>query len=116
MSGKATSVLEADVSVDFDRRYTNAAIEGKVLVGDNCIIGEGVCIKESSVIGQSCHIEAKSIIEDSIIWSDSYIGEKCSLKSSIVADHSEIGSGSSLDSVVIGDHVLVPPGFEQFGG
>ncbi|MFA6170593.1 MAG: NDP-sugar synthase [Candidatus Margulisiibacteriota bacterium] len=91
----------------------SARFEGSVIIGDRCLIGKDVYIKDA-VIGDKCVIRDGSVVTGSVLWSDvivssgsqvngsvignfSYIGEKVIVKeNSVIANRCVIRSGSSL--------------------
>lgn len=65
-----------------------AKIEGKVIIGKNCKIKEGVLIREGAVIGDSC-----------------VVGHACEIKRSIIMDNTNIAHFNYVGDSVIGSGV-----------
>lgn len=85
----------------------NAQFAGKVLLGDDCEIGEGVILQDC-VVGHRCRIGAGSRLKQVILWDDVQIGGNCTLKRDVVGSHCSVGDNSTCDEYVfIGNHTMV---------
>jgi mannose-1-phosphate guanylyltransferase / phosphomannomutase len=81
----------------------NVQITGKVVIGRNCTIGEGVKIS-NSVIGDNCVIGPGSSISNSVLWSDVVIGHSSQLSADVVGSKCSIGEKAVVaENVFIGD-------------
>ncbi len=88
--------------------HRTARIEGPVLIGDECIIAEGVRVKGPTVLGARCVLAKRAVVEGSVLWHDTKIGEGAILSSCVVGSHSCVQDGShALDCCVLGDNVTV---------
>lgn len=65
------------------------------LVGNHCVIGRNVKIKDS-IIGDKCTIGDGTEISGSIIWSDTKIGKDASLEKAIVGSWCRLGAGVQI--------------------
>ena len=105
-------------------------LEGSVLIGRHCQIGEGSIIKDSSIdnfciVGRDVTIERSAImdrvvIEDGATIQDSIIGRHVRIASakqnptwvmglSVVGDDVDVGEGASLTSTRVNPHMNVGP-------
>ena len=86
-----------DVSVEVGEGtcvYPNVFLEGKTVIGKNCIIEPGAIIR-SSTLQDEVHIKAYSHLEDSIVKSMAVIGPYGRLRPG-----SDIGEGSKIGNFV----------------
>ncbi len=91
-------------------------IEGPVLIGRHCKIGDGVTIKSScidnfSIIGDGCYIEKAAILDRA------RIGESAEIQECIIGRHSTVKSSKAKPTKikaisVLGDDVTVGEGCE----
>ncbi|MEW6619845.1 MAG: mannose-1-phosphate guanyltransferase [bacterium] len=82
-------------------------LEGNVIIGKHCSIGEGVKIT-NSCIGDNCIIEENSIITNSILWDGVHIGNSCELRENVIGKESYIKKCSFLEiEAIIGDGCVV---------
>ena len=89
-------------------------VEGSVLIGRHCEIGDGVrivdsCIDNYTKIGNGAEIEESAIMDRVII------GDKAQIKESIVGRHVKVGSNhhkpTKIESVsTIADDVIIEEG------
>ncbi len=92
-----------------------AHFDGSVILGDRCVVEDGVRLK-NVVVGDRTVISKNSKIEKSVIWSDSIILSEVEIKKSIVGSWCYLGKGATVSSSVvanrchIGASVSVPPG------
>jgi len=78
-------------------------ITGKVVIGHNCTIGEGVKIS-NSVIGDNCVIGPGTMISNSVVWSDVVLGHSSELSADVVGSKCSIGEKTVVaENVFIGD-------------
>ncbi len=85
-------------------------LTGKVVIGRNCTIGEGVKIA-NSVIGDNCVIGPGTIISNSVVWSDVVLGHSSELSADVVGSKCSIGEKTVIaENVFIGDGCWVGRG------
>ena len=77
------------------------AINGKVEIGDNCLIGPYAAIDDRVEIGRG------SRIAQSIIFREAKIKERSSIKDSIVGEHAVIGANAEIRGVILSDYVII---------
>jgi mannose-1-phosphate guanylyltransferase / phosphomannomutase len=76
-------------------------ISGRVLIGSNCTIGEGVSLA-NTVVGDNCVIGPGAMISNSVLWSDVVIGHSAELSSDVIGSKCSIG-----EKAVISENVFV---------
>ncbi len=77
-------------------------VRGKLLVGYNTHIGEGVRIRGHVVIGDNCVIERNAEITDSIIWSNNIVRPNATIRDSIIGNGCLVERGARVrDEVTI---------------
>lgn len=87
-----------DVVIDI-----NVIIEGKVTIGNHCIIGPNTILRNVT-IGDHVEIKANSILEDSEVANGCHIGPFARLRpESILAPHSHIGNFVEIKKSKIGE-------------
>ncbi|MCL2149498.1 MAG: NDP-sugar synthase [Dehalococcoidia bacterium] len=96
--------------------HPTARLQGPVLLGDGCCIGEGVVISGPTVIGPQCRLEAGAIVSDAIIWHNVAVGAGGSIEGSVVGHNCTLGSGTRLSDCIVGDHIVLPRDYCQTGG
>ena len=88
--------------------HPSARIEGPVMVGQDCIIGEDAQIKGPAVLGPRCEVAKKAIIEGAVLWHNTKVNEKTVLKNCIICANSNIDKYSHVpDGCVLGDNTIV---------
>ncbi|QKQ99582.1 NDP-sugar synthase [Metallosphaera tengchongensis] len=81
-------------------------IEGSVLIGRHCQIGNNVYI-ENSTIDNFSIVRNDVKIVGSAVMDRSYIGEGVIIENSVISRHVEIRGGAKIVGSVIGDNVLI---------
>ena len=117
----------ADITENTDVwRYS--CIRGGAIVGDGCIIGQGVCIDSGAVIGKDCKIEnGVSVFQGVVIEDKVFVGphavftnvknprafveRKDEFKKTVVRTGAAIGANATiLPGVKIGEYAMVGAG------
>jgi mannose-1-phosphate guanylyltransferase/phosphomannomutase len=96
---------ENRVAVGEGTRFDPATVQcsGKVVIGRNCTIGEGVKLS-NTVVGDNSVIGPGAVISNSVIWSDVVIGHNTELSSDVVGSKCSIGEKTIIaENVFIGD-------------
>ena len=90
----------------------SARFEGSVIIGDRCVIGKNVYIKDS-VIGDKCVIEDGAIITGSILWSDVVIEAGAQINQSVVGNWCHVGDKAKVqEGTIISNRCLIQKGSE----
>ncbi len=85
----------------------SAVLEGKFIIGDNCLIGDDVVIK-NSIISSNCVINRGAKIIGSILWDSVEIGKESYLKDSIIASSAKIGERAKIgEGCVVGHGTII---------
>jgi mannose-1-phosphate guanylyltransferase/phosphomannomutase len=88
----------------------NAIFNGTVVLGHNCVVGEGAQLT-NTIVGDRVTIGDKSIITNSVIWADSVLEPLVSISSTIITSRVNIGREVSvLDRAVIADDCRIGAG------
>ncbi len=105
--GKGKDGIWSDESA---RIHRTAKIEGPVVIGAGCTIGQRARITGPVVLGAGCNIGEDSVLEDCVIWKQATVGNGCTLNHCVVGNNTKLGknvwlkSGSVVaDDAVIGD-------------
>ena len=89
----------------------SARIEGPVLIGRDCVIGDGVRITGPTVLGPKCQVAAGATIERAVVWGGSKVAEEALLQDCIVGADNCIQSRCFIpEECVLGDNVTVESG------
>jgi len=84
-----------------------------VVIGNNCVFGEGSVISDSTTINDNCIIGKYSKINTSVLWESVNIGDACSLYSCIICADVTIGNNSIIgENVVIGEGSQIKDGVQ----
>jgi bifunctional UDP-N-acetylglucosamine pyrophosphorylase/glucosamine-1-phosphate N-acetyltransferase len=96
--------IESDVKVGMDTTiYPGVFIEGKTTIGKNCIIHSNVRIV-NSIIGDGVTIKDSSVIEDSVIKDNVTIGPFAHLRpGSVISENVKIGNFVEIKKSIIGE-------------
>jgi len=93
----------------------SAVLRESVVIGDNCIIKEGVEIA-NSVIGSDCYIDSGAKIVKSIIWDKNTIEKEVDIKEAVLGTGNKIrwkayiGVGAVIsDNCFIGKETIIQP-------
>jgi mannose-1-phosphate guanylyltransferase len=109
LSGKAPSLdtYHAEVSRK-SQIHPSAHIEGRVLIGEGCVIARGARVKEPAVLGERCQLDEDALIEGALLWPECRVGKKAIIKNCIIGSGGYIQEGSQVpDGCVLGDNVVV---------
>lgn len=74
---------------------SSARFEGSVIIGDRCIIGKDVYIKDA-VIGDKCVIEEGASITGSVLWSDVVVSSRSQITGSVLGNFCHVGQGAKV--------------------
>ncbi len=100
-----------------------ARIEGKAVIGKNCIIGHGVLLRNGVVIGDNVFIGHGGEIKHSIILNDTSIGHLNYVGDSVIGNNVNISGGAIIANLrldrapvkVKNEEILIDTGLEKFG-
>ena len=81
---------------------------GRALIGSGTELGDGVQLHKSVVIGNSCRIGARAVLENCVLWDGVEIGEGARLKGCIIGDGARIGAQVMLNRLVLGSGAVLP--------
>jgi mannose-1-phosphate guanylyltransferase len=87
-----------------------AAVNGTVVIGDNCRIEAGAVVNGPAVIGNGCVVSSGAVVTASVIWNGVTIGPNTVISNSIIADGCVIGTGARVEGTVLADGVFSAPG------
>ncbi len=76
--------------------HPSVKVAGRVVLGENVYIGEGVLL-ENSVVGNNVVIRDNTVIKNSIVWNDVEIGQFCSLNRSVICNNVSIGKRVDIE-------------------
>jgi len=93
------------------RLQHGGAIEGPLVIGRNCLIGEHVGLIGPTTIGDNCVVEEGAQIERSIILNGAYIGRGSHIRGAIIGPDTVVKSHVLVtEGAVIGDSCLLSEG------
>jgi mannose-1-phosphate guanylyltransferase / phosphomannomutase len=85
----------------------NLQVEGTVILGDNCLIGDNVKII-NSVIGDGCSIYGGSIIRNSVLWDNVQVGMNAEISNDVIGNDCIVGQNATIsDNVFIGPRCTI---------
>jgi len=96
--------------------HPTAKIDGHVLIGDGCTIGENAVIMGPTVIGPHSRVETGAVVSDSVIWHNVAIGADCRIDGSVIGDSCTLSRRCLLSDCVVGAHIVLAEGYCQTGG
>lgn len=70
-------------------------IKGRVIIGDNCFVGNGSCIEDSIILSNTV-IRDRCIVSQSTIGTDVLVNNDCIISCAVIADRSLIGAFSTV--------------------
>jgi mannose-1-phosphate guanylyltransferase len=110
--GRAPSLFRSGVvQTGGSRIDPSAIIKAPVLIGEGCIIGEGVKLKGPAVLGPECKVEEEAVIEGAVLWNNVSVGKRAIVRNCVIASHCRIGEESEVpDNCVLGDRAVVGKG------
>ncbi|CAM9441457.1 unnamed protein product [Ectocarpus sp. 12 AP-2014] len=82
------------------------------LVGEGCHLGPKGTLK-FSVLGQACKIGEKAKINNCIIMDGVTIGDNCTIQNSVICRRAAVESGCNLNECYIGPEYKVPSGTKE---
>ena len=123
----ATTYIDADVTIGKDTTlYPNTCLGGRATVGEECIIGPGSQVIDST-LGARCHVDSsvveQSTLEDDVdvgpfshlragayVCSGAHIGNFAEVKNSRIGRNSKMGHFSYVGDAQVGDEVNIGAG------
>jgi len=96
--------------------HPTARLEGPVLLGEGCSVGEGVVISGPTIIGRECHLGPGAIVSDAVIWHNVTFGAGCCIESSVIGNNCTLGPSCRLSECIVGERVTLPSDYCQTGG
>ncbi|MCX8126358.1 MAG: NDP-sugar synthase [Dehalococcoidia bacterium] len=91
--------------------HPGARLNGRILVGDGCVIGNRARIIGPTVLGHNCLIDDGATVEGAVLWDGVKIGRGAVLRRCIIGSESVIGERCQvLEYCVVGSHVHLGPG------
>ena len=95
-----------------ERIDRSARFEGSVIIGDQCVIGKDVYIRDS-VIGDKCIIEDGAVICGSVLWSDSVVKADAQITQTVLGSWCEVGRKAVIhEGSVVANRCLIREGAE----
>jgi len=86
----------------------DVAIEGPVVIGNNCRIESGARLREYTVLGDNVVVGADSQIQRTIVHENASIGARVSLRGTVVGKGADLREGARSEvDVVVGDGSLI---------
>jgi len=85
----------------------NISVDGKLVVGKNVMIKEGLEVKGKGIIGDGCFIGENCKIENSIIFKNSVIGDNCKIKDCIIGSKVIIKDNCDIKNISLADRSLI---------
>jgi len=90
-------ILRGNVRVKSEGRIISKNGDGgKVLIGEDVLIGEGVKFRGNVIVGPGCRIDSYTEIQDSVIWSNTFIGSRVTLKECILGSGCRVGRSAVI--------------------
>lgn len=105
VQGESAESLKKAKEIQDKINQGKITVEGSVLIGRHCSIGDGVYIKDSSIDNYTI-IGDGTVIENSAIMDRVYIGRKAEIRDSIVGRHAEVLSSDANQTKIIGVSVI----------
>ena len=88
--------------------HPTAQIEGPVLIGQECTIGEGARIKGPTVLGPRCRIAKGAIIEGAVLWDGTQVAEESVLRNCVIGSCGCIENSCHIpEGCVLGDNITI---------
>jgi mannose-1-phosphate guanylyltransferase/phosphomannomutase len=111
ISGERVGKIGKDIWVGKGARISERAeLEGTIIIGDGCDIGDGVYITDS-VIGDGTEIEEGATVRGSVIWNDCTIGPGARLSNCIIGSRSQIRARAYVgDGAVVSNDCVIGVG------
>lgn len=98
--GDAHTYLQANVDVISDKVNTTLKYES---MGHHCQIGKDVKIDKESVIGENCIIEDGVSITNSVIWDNTVIKKSAKINRSLIANNCLIQENNTIEEAIVVD-------------
>ena len=105
VQGESAESIKRAKEIEEKIRSGKIEVEGSVLIGRHCSIGDGVYIKDSSIDNYTI-IGEGSVIENSAIMDRVFIGRGAEIRDSIIGRHAEIMSSDGARSKIMGISVI----------
>ena len=91
--------------------HPTARINGPVVIGNNCQIGEGVTLSPGTVIGDNVIVNANASLKRPVIWNNAYLAENVELRGCVVGKNTSIKRGAEvLEGAILSNDVIVGEG------
>ena len=81
---------------------------GRALVGPHTVLGDGVQLHKSVVIGSGCRIGTRAVLDNCVLWDGVEVGEGAHLTGCILGNGVQVGAQANLGWLVLGSGARVP--------
>ena len=105
VQGESNESLKKAKEIEDKIKAGKITVEGSVLIGRHCSIGDDVYVKDSSIDNYTI-IESGSVIENSAIMDRVYVGKSAEIRDSIIGRHTEVLSSELYRTKIIGVSVI----------
>ncbi len=105
VQGESAESIKRAKEIENKIKIGKIKVEGSVLIGRHCSIGDNVYIKDSSIDNYTI-IGDGSVIENSAIMDRVFIGKAAQIRDSIVGRHAEILSSETAQTKIMGVSVI----------
>ncbi len=85
----------------------NILVDGKLVVGKNVMVKNGLKIEGKVIVGEDCFIGENCEIENSIIFRKTIIGNNCKIKNSIIGSEVIIKDNCDIKNISLADRSLI---------
>jgi mannose-1-phosphate guanylyltransferase/phosphomannomutase len=87
--------------------HPSAKLNGNVIIGENCYVGEDAEIS-NSVIGDDCTIGNSARISGSTLWNNIKVGDYAELSDNVICDDTVIGINATIqENVYISNNCII---------
>jgi mannose-1-phosphate guanylyltransferase/phosphomannomutase len=96
--------------------HPSARLNGPLVIGHNCQIGEGVTLSPGTVIGDNVIVKAGASLKRPVIWNNAYIGENVELRGCVLGKNTGVKRGAEVlegaivsNDCIVGESAVIKP-------
>lgn len=91
--------------------HPSARLNGPLVIGHNCQIGEGVTLSPGTVIGDNVIVKSHASLKRPVIWNNAFLGENIELRGCVIGKNTAVKrSAEVLEGAIVSNDCIVGEG------
>lgn len=88
--------------------HPSARLNGPLVIGHNCQIGEAVVLSPGTVLGDNVIVKAGASLKRPVVWNNAYLGENIELRGCVIGKNTGVKRGAEvLEGAIVANDCIV---------